>query len=195
MQICCQAKQSLQTSTRYAKPEKQAARLTNFNSKSCCPSLLLTKRIYLAGKPLLLQEEKKNQRQQHHRKRNFLSLFDFHSSALCAGLLTAETSRYESKSSALLPLPPNQLLLPLLLYCLPYPQQAISSTSSSITLPSPKESLSLPPKVLQILSLNFRAEALSCCREKDVNHNRGRKLKIPITNHHNYFIISLQHVI
>lgn len=153
--------------------EKQTARLRNFNSKSFCPSLLLMDLVYLADKPLLLKKikNKKNQRQQHHRKRNFLSPFDFHSSALRAGLLTAETSRYASEGSVPLLLPPNRLHLPLL----PHPQHPSSSqsnSSSSSTPPSPRGWPSLAPKVLQITFLNFRAEPGSDCRKK-------KKIQVP----------------
>lgn len=54
--------------------EKQTARLTDFNSKTSCPSLLLKERVYLADKLLLLKKKKskskESQRQQHHRRRN-----------------------------------------------------------------------------------------------------------------------------
>lgn len=181
------------------------ASLTNFNSKSFRPSLLLMERVYLADKPLLLQEKSKSTASQG---KKFPFPFDFHSSALRAGLLTAETSGYASEGSVPLPLPPNQLplflLLLLLLHLLhhpPHPRHPSSSTSSSSSsssLPSPRESPSLAPKVLQIMFLNFIAEPGSDCRKKDASPDgggEGRKLKIPITNHHNHFIISLQHAI
>lgn len=41
-------------------PETETARLTDFNSKSFCPPLLLTARVYLADKPLLLKRIKGN---------------------------------------------------------------------------------------------------------------------------------------
>lgn len=124
----------------------------------------------------LKKKNKKNQRQQHHRKRNFLSPFDFHSSALRAGLLTAETSRYASEGSVPLLLPPNRLHLPLL----PHPQHPSSSqsnSSSSSTPPSPRGWPSLAPKVLQITFLNFRAEPGSDYRKK-------KKIQVPTEGGH-----------
>jgi len=58
MQTGCQAKQSLQPPQDTQSPGKQTARLTNFNSKSFCPSLLLTERVYLSDKPLLFKKKK-----------------------------------------------------------------------------------------------------------------------------------------
>lgn len=140
--------------------EKQTARLTDFNSKSSCPSLLLKERVHSADKPLLLkkknQKSKESQRQQHHRKRNFLSPSDFHLSALHAGLLTAETSSDASEGSAPLALPTTPMPPPLLLLLrsLPHPKHPALPAH----FPSPKESTPLAPKVWQIVILNFRAE-------------------------------------
>lgn len=137
-----------------------------------------------------LIKKKKNQTQWHHRKINFLSPFDFHSSTLHAGSLTAETSRCAYEGSARLLIPLSQLPRPLL-GRLPHPRHPSSSATSSSSLPSPRESLSLAPKVLQITFLNVKAEPGSNCRKKMQVATEGGKLKIRITNHHSYFINSL----
>lgn len=193
MQIGCQAKQKFTNPHKIHKVQRSRVQGLQILTPrvSAHPCFLQSGFILQVRLCYLKKKLKKNQKQWHHRKINFLSPFDFHSSALQVGSLTAETSRCAYEGSALLLIPPSQLPLPLLFGCLPHPWHPSSSASSSGSLLSPRELRSLAPKVLQITFLNVKAKPGRNCRKKTQMATEGGKLKSPITNHHSYFINSL----
>lgn len=153
--------------------EKQTARLTNFNSKSSCPSLLLQERVYLADKPLLLKKKikkvKESQRQQRHRKRNFPFFWLPFICFTCRFTYSRDQQGcIRGLSTTGTPYSPNPPALLLLLHSQPHPKHPALPPALPAHFPSPRESTLLAPKVWQLVILNFRAEPGS-------NYGEGKK--------------------
>lgn len=173
--------------------EKQTARLRNFNSKSFCPSLLLMDLVYLADKPLLLKKKnKKKSKATASQEKKFP--FPFWLPFICftrrftysrdqqvriRGLSAAPAASKPAPSSS--PAPPTAPQL--------FTEQFQLLQHTSL----PKGmAVSCSKGVTNHIS-EFQSGTWQRLQEKkeDSSPDRRRTLKIPITNHHNYFIISL----
>lgn len=158
-------------------PDTETWRLTDFNSQSFCPPLLLTAQVYLADKPLLLK--KKNQRKQHHRKRNFRSPFKLHSSGPIVALQV-----YLQQRAGLHPRAP----------CCACTLQPGFLSSAAPTEPAPPQEL-LPAENHHILLQRcckprfwISGQDLTAATGKTAHVSQqrrsGGKLKTPTTHHH-----------